>query len=320
MSKRPNISVIVPVYNVEKYLIRCVNSILNQEYHDFELILVDDGSPDQSPQICDNLKLRDSRIQVVHKENGGLSDARNAGLKVARGDYIAFVDSDDVVSKHYLSILYNALSNSECDIAVCSFAKFSKEISYEPIVEEKPEIVSGYEMLNRIYSEDHMEYLQTVVAWNKLYRKSLFDNIHFPKGMIHEDEATTYRLYFKAEKVALVQSKLYFYYQNNEGIMKRKFNVNRLDYLLALRDRYNFYMENGLDGLATKTASLLYTYTVDYASLDKQAVEEYSIFMRELRKIYSSYRKILLKQKFDAKTHLRLLLSKVCWRILTFHF
>lgn len=320
MNKKELISVIVPVYKVEKYLHRCIDSILAQSFSNYEVILVDDGSPDNCPQICDNYAKQDERIKVIHKKNGGLSDARNVGIRNALGKYIAFVDSDDVLSPKYLEYLYNALTDNNCDIAICSFEKFEETVPSKNEIYDKGHIYTGVDMLWRIYSQNHVEYLESTVSWNKLYKKKLFKGICFPKGKIHEDEATTYKLFYKSKRIAVIPCKLYYYYQNNEGIMKRKFNIARLDYLEALYERYCFYKEKRLLNLADFTARLLYTYTVDYASLKENQVEDFQIFYKRLIYLYRLYRRVLLKQKLNVKEKLRILLSYIRFDFLTKHF
>lgn len=320
MNAQELISVIVPVYNVENFLPRCIESILAQTFSNFELILVDDGSPDNCPQLCDRYAEHDKRIRVIHKANGGLSDARNAGLEIARGELIAFVDSDDVVAAQYLEFLYRAIKQNNCDIAVCSYEKFKETVPLNCDSYNNGQIYSGIEMLWRIYSKNHTEYVESTVSWNKLYKRELFESIRFPNGKIHEDEATTYKLYYKAKKVVVIPCKLYFYYQNTEGIMKRKFNVSRLDYLEALYDRYCFYDTREMSELASYTARLLYIFTVDYASLGKNQVEDYVAFRRWLINLYKDYRAVLLKQHFNSREKMRILLSYINFDFLTKHF
>lgn len=320
MNVKGTISVIVPIYNVELFLKRCIDSLLAQTFSDYELILVDDGSPDKCPQICDTYAQRDNRIRVIHKENGGLSDARNAGLEIAEGEFVVFVDSDDVVSPHYLEYLYRAIIEDDCDIAVCGYQMFEENVLVRDLSYDKGYIYSGTEMLWRIYSENHTEYIESVVSWNKLYKKQLFDGIRFPKGKIHEDEATTYRVYCKAQKITVIPCVLYYYYQNTAGIMKRKFNISRLDYLEALRDRYFFFCNKGFLELAAYTAKLLFIFTVDYASLEENQVEDYSAFRKRLRELYKGYRAVLLRQELDGKDKIRILLSYIRFDFLTKRF
>ena len=200
----PVISVIVPIYKVEKYLRECIDSILDQSFSDFELILVDDGSPDHCPQICDDYKQMDNRIIVIHKENGGLSSARNAGLDYVFSNsdskYITFVDSDDYVHKQYLECLLSGINESYAQIVVtkclenvldCSNRNPSK-IPY--LIKDKTEC---FDMLN-------CKNAAIVVAWGKLFSKSIFNNIRFPNGYIHEDEFIVHKIIFGANKICFI--------------------------------------------------------------------------------------------------------------------
>ena len=179
------ISVIVPIYKVEKYLKRCIESIINQTYHNLEIILVDDGSPDKCGEMCEEYSKKDKRIKVIHKENGGLSDARNKGLEIATGKYIGFVDSDDFIDKDMYKVLYNNLKNNNADMSICSIYQFENE---EEIVKgyNKNETVITYnkqEMFNNFYDD----LLRNVVAWNKLYKADIFKDIKYPKGKAVEE-------------------------------------------------------------------------------------------------------------------------------------
>lgn len=245
------VSIVVPIYNVEKMLRRCIESILLQTYDNTEVILVDDGSTDNSGKIADEYKRTNSKINVIHKENGGLSDARNEGIKVAQGEYICFIDSDDFIHKRYVEILLNACEEKSCDIAVCDYISVDdiqaeKIDTGEEVRENSISVYNSIDMLHRLYNET---YASTVVAWNKLYKRSIFENIVYPVGKIHEDEATTYKLLYKADKVAVLDSKLYFYYQNMDSITRKKYNIKRLDILTAVEERREFYKENGLEEL-----------------------------------------------------------------------
>ncbi|MEI7668283.1 MAG: glycosyltransferase family A protein, partial [Erysipelotrichaceae bacterium] len=161
------ISVIVPVYNVEKYIDRCVSSILNQTYKNLDIILVDDGSQDKSGQICDEYALKDNRIKVLHKSNGGLSDARNKGIELSKGEYISFVDSDDTISNNFIDKLYNLCVNYSSDISMCYFKQFTSEISFNREHESRIDIFTNIQMLENLINE---KYVQSTVAWNKLYK------------------------------------------------------------------------------------------------------------------------------------------------------
>lgn len=245
------ISVIVPIYNVENYLENCINSILNQSYTDFELILVDDGSPDNCGKICDDYAKKDSRIKVIHKKNGGLSDARNIGIEAAKGEYISFIDSDDWIHKDFYLTLFNALSSSNSDIAICNFLKVSNDDIKDKIININPPVktLSNLESLNDLYSDNYVNY---IVAWNKLYKANLFKDIRFPVGKIHEDEFTTPKVLFESNKIAIITEELYYYRQTPNSIMNRKFNVANLSFLEAIEDRLKFINEHHLDTIYDK--------------------------------------------------------------------
>lgn len=229
------ISVIVPIYKVEAYLDRCVQSIVNQTYTNLEIILVDDGSPDQCPQMCDTWAKKDARVRVVHKENGGLSDARNAGLSIAGGEYIAFVDSDDAVEPNYLSSLYQAMRQEKADIAECGVLLVGEdgEVLRERCCEEECLAMDRIEALRRLVLEQGV--FQTV--WNKLYRRSVIEGIPFEKGKYHEDEFWTYRVFEQAQRIAVIRKPLYRYLQRSASIMGDGYSLKRLDGLEARAQR-----------------------------------------------------------------------------------
>ena len=232
------ISVIVPIYNVEKYLNKCIESIINQSYSNLEIILVDDGSEDSSGIMCDSYILKDKRIKVIHKENGGLSDARNVGLDKAKGEYIVFIDSDDWIDEKMIEILYNIIKKNNSDISICDyFLAYNEEIQTQ---KEDIEIInlSNIEALKTIYDKDLGVCM--IVAWNKLYKRNLFkDDIRYPYGKIHEDEFTTYKLLYKAEKISYTNQKMY-YYRQRENSITSSFNKKRLDCLEAFDERVKY--------------------------------------------------------------------------------
>lgn len=215
--KNPLVSVIVPIYNVEKYIKKCVESIINQTYKNLEIILVDDGSPDNCPQICDEFALKDSRIKVIHKKNGGLSDARNTGLDIMSGEWVVFVDSDDFVSKYYVENLYFLTQKYNADIAITSYKSFfdtNLEFSSKKITNEKIFLHSSKEAIkNMLYNKYYF-----VSAWRIIYKSTLFSNIRFPKGEIYEDLSTIPLVIFKSDKVAFCSVKDYFYLQRENSI------------------------------------------------------------------------------------------------------
>lgn len=249
MNNACKVSVVVPIYNVEVYLARCIDSILRQTYSNLEIILVDDGATDRSGEIVDRYAGLDNRIIPIHKSNGGLSDARNAGIDVATGEYICFVDSDDLIHPQYVETLLGLCVRNNCDVAQCRFESSSVETFSEDNGTGEVTFYDSMGILNAIYSALNVE---TIVAWNKLYKRELFEQIRYPKGRIHEDEATSYKVFYKAQKVARIDKVLYLYYQNAGSITKKTYSLKRLDILLALEERMQFFKENGLDELYAK--------------------------------------------------------------------
>lgn len=225
----PAISVIVPVYNVEQYLERCVNSILGQTFSEFEIILVDDCSPDSSPLICDELAKKDNRIKVEHlPKNLGLSGARNQGLKIAKGEYVVLIDSDDWVQNNYLQVLVDKAKSTSSEITACFVLWTSKE----------PKELLGFrppQDIDRLFNREEalINVLTTLndiapMATNKLYKTSLFKDVEYPEGVIHEDVLTTYKLVSKVNRVCYTTETTYFYFQSPQSIMRGKFDPKRL--------------------------------------------------------------------------------------------
>lgn len=234
------ISVIIPVYKVEAYLCRCMDSVLDQTYRELEIILVDDGSPDRCPEICEEYARLDPRVRVIHQENAGLSGARNTGIDAATGKWLAFVDSDDYLAPDFLESLYRACVDTGSELSVCRWLY----VRGEALTEEGSgtvETATGREMLERMYGPDGARF---VVAWNKLYRKDLFAGIRYPVGRIHEDEATTYQIYDRVEKAAIVDLTAYGYFINADSIT-RSFSPKRLDWIRAVSERMDFFEQKG---------------------------------------------------------------------------
>ena len=235
----PCISVIVPVYKVESYLERCLVSIVNQSYSNLEILLVDDGSPDSCPRMCDELAGMDGRIKVIHKENGGLSDARNVGIEVATGDYLMFVDSDDYIYPEMCQKLINTAMIENADVVSCNFywTYPDGERRREAMsIEDAPRILDGQKMLFHYFRRSSID---LCVVWNKLYRRELFftdDKIRFPKGRLHEDNAINYLLYYKAKRIAIIPDCHYYYVQRDGSIMQSYNDRNMRDIIACARE------------------------------------------------------------------------------------
>lgn len=224
------ISVIVPIYKVEAYLDKCVQSIVDQTYTDLEIILVDDGSPDRCGDMCEAWAKKDSRIKVIHKENGGLSDARNAGLMIASGSLVSFIDSDDWIKPEFLQTLYDAMQCQNAQIAECAIHLVDEAgnilHSRGPA---QTQLIGKMEALRRLILEDGV--YQTV--WNKLYRRDVIEGVLFEKGKYNEDDFWTYQIFDRIERLALVERPLYNYLQRGGSIMGAGYNPRRLDGLEA---------------------------------------------------------------------------------------
>lgn len=235
------ISVIVPIFKVESFLQRCVESIRNQTYRNIEIILVDDGSPDGCPELCDEYAEKDTRIQVIHKKNGGLSDARNAGINAAKGEYICFVDSDDYIQPTMLECLTSAVEDTGAKLAIVNMRVIDEDGCQIFSLEQSPiqdGFFSAQKLLPKIYQGLGWYY---VVAWNKLYHRSLFAQIRFPVGRIHEDEYIIAQIMWKAQNIVCIDSEEYVYiYQRKGSIMNSRQVQSHCDWLEALYQRFVF--------------------------------------------------------------------------------
>ena len=280
------ISIIVPVYNVEKYLEKCIESIKNQTYKNIEIILVDDGSKDNSGKICDEAEKKDNRIKVIHKTNGGLSDARNAGLKIAKGDLIGFVDSDDYIKEDMFEILYNLVEKYDADISIVSYYEIYKDkliaVKKSNEVEEFNRIEAIKELLidNKIQS----------YAWNKLFKKELFKDLEFPVNKNFEDIATTLLLFEKSNKVVLLQDPKYYYIRRDDSIIGKKNYKTYKDYLDVIYDKYKYldgkYEELDLYNAYNFIINMIWVYTI-IVTFDLEDV------YKEFEKIYQLFEKLI---------------------------
>lgn len=237
------ISVIVPVYNAEPYLEQCINSILRQTFIDFELILIDDGSTDNSGELCDRFAEKDKRILVIHQENRGQAAARNVAVSKAKGKWICFVDSDDCIHYQMLEYLYFAVVNNNVGMGICG------AIEAEHLPVEFNDSLS-YDFDTMIVTEDVLKYFCSDVkywywvVWAKLIRKDIVESVPFEEGRIYEDNAIVFRWLILAKKIAVTNLRMYYYYINYESTSRKKFTVKRLDYLWALEEQLIFYKQH----------------------------------------------------------------------------
>ena len=234
------ISLIIPVYKVEKYLEKCIQSVINQTYENLQIILVDDGSPDNCGKICDEYAKKDHRIEVIHKSNGGLSDARNKGLEIAKGEYIGFVDSDDYIEADMYEVLYNLLKQYNADVSICNFYTVSQgKIS----IKNADNGINEYnriEILKEILLDKNIQ----SYAWNKLYKKELFDEIKYPVGKKYEDIGTTFYLLEKCNKVVVTGKPEYYYINRQDSIVNNVTETTITDYIELIMQRYDYIEEN----------------------------------------------------------------------------
>lgn len=237
--RNTKISVIIPVFRVEAFLQKCVDSIRNQTYKNLEIILVDDGSDDGCPALCDAYAEIDDRIKVIHQKNGGLSAARNSGLEVATGEYIGFVDSDDYIDPFMYECLLDEMRKQDASLGICAFdyvtpagVKLEGEEYESPL---RDGVYDGKELLAKVIEKNGCFY---VTAWNKLYKKEIWDNLRFEDGKVHEDEFVIHKVLLKCRKVAVVSDIFYHYMQNDKSIMHTEYSIKRLDRVEALLNRF----------------------------------------------------------------------------------
>jgi glycosyltransferase involved in cell wall biosynthesis len=238
---KPEISIIVPVYNVEQYLEKCLNSILKQTFTNFELILVNDGSRDKSGFICDKYAVKDSRVKVIHKEYGGVSSARNAGIKLASGNYIGFVDSDDYIEKNMYKMLYHACVDSNSDIAICKLGReINSELTNNDIGKFYIKELNNHEAMRELFTG----ILYRFSLCNKLFKKTMFNNIQFPEGRIHEDLSTTYQLFGNSNKSIYINYIGYIYVKQQNSILTSRFSEKRLDAFIGWDEIMTYMLKN----------------------------------------------------------------------------
>lgn len=229
------VSIIVPCYKVEQYLPICIGSVQSQSYTNWELILVDDGSPDRSGEICEEYARKDGRIKVIHKPNGGQSDARNVGLEAITGDFVAFLDSDDFWHKDFLKIMMELQRQYDADIVQCKWTRGNQTVF--------PEIPITYKAVCKSGSEIMADGLFDVMFWGKIYRKAVVSGIKMPVGSVNEDDWTSWKFCYRAKKFVSSQNKLYYYTFNQEGISAITSRVLDLDFFGAFEEKNHFFKE-----------------------------------------------------------------------------
>lgn len=300
----PEISVIVPVYKVEKYIRKCVDSILAQTFTDFELWLVDDGSPDNCGEICDEYAEKDERVKVIHKKNGGLSDARNAALDVMQGRYVFFVDSDDWISYNALESTYEAVKRTGAKVATGNIVSVNEDGRekdlYSPTQEEK--VLKGEEMLTTLLRPN---------AWNRLYAAELFHDLRYPVGRLYEDVFVYHKILEQIDSMVLTGKSSYYYLVREGSIMNMKYNIKFTDIVDAIYDRAKWLESIGQNALANETRLFVYSQVaVAFAYLDENN-EEHEKRLKEIKNIYDEcYEKLRKSKQIGWKQKIRMFVLK----------
>lgn len=260
------ISVIVPVYNVEQYLERCVDSIINQTYTNLEIILVNDGSTDNSGKLCDELAKKDERIRVIHKENGGLSDARNRGIDESESDLVGFIDSDDYIDSDMYEVLLKNLNDTDADLSMCALYDVYNNTPEAQVTNKETWELSSEQAIKMVMEAK----ILSVTAVNKLYRKSLFSDLKFEVGKIAEDAFIMIKLLDKCEKIVATNEKKYYYVHRENSITTQKFSTKFLNVIEAYEQNSNIILEKypKLKDVAQTRMNWAYFYVLDRLLLD----------------------------------------------------
>lgn len=250
------ISIIIPAYNIEDYIGKCIESVIRQTYENLEIILVDDGASDSTPQICSRYEKKDSRIKIIHQKNGGLSAARNTGIDAAAGEYLYFVDGDDLIHPECIERLCNIIEQEGCDIVQCMTHAFLDESKIHCGLSEQKLIRLNGKQMCRCLMYNSSKSNPTIV-WNKMYKKELFDGIRFPEGMVYEDVATTYRLYWKSKKIVLTNQTMAFYRSKRKNSITHSGHRHFEDQVKAQAIRMEFFRARGEKSLYEQGLYLL---------------------------------------------------------------
>lgn len=292
------ISVIIPVYNVEKYIRKCIESVCGQTYRNLEIILIDDGSPDKSGAICDEYAATDSRIKVIHTENGGVSRARNIGLDMATGKYIGFIDSDDYIKPGMYETLACRMEKEDADTAICGFISVNEEGEVLPDKQipmpANDMVMTREEAVRQLAGSD---YVCFITVTNRLYRKEVFQKIRFPEKKRYEDEYIAHHVLWKCRKVIVLNEPQYYYVHHSDSFMEQEYALIRIDCADAWLERAQFAHENNIDELlAYSCKKAMNLIGVGYQKLDRRR-PEVSEKIKQLRhKTMKFYPKVLFSR------------------------
>lgn len=306
------ISIIVPIHNLEKFLAKCIESVINQTYKELEIILVNDGSKDSSLDICRHYQVLDNRIVVIDKECGGVSDARNAGIAAARGEYIFPLDGDDYILKNTIELLYNAIVDNKADMAVCNYLVETDSYRFETdTCNDSPEwqVLDKQLALEKLVSgKPYYE-----LPWNKLYRRCLFDTVSYPVGKINEDEFVAHEIYGQIHKAVCTRSRLYAYVQHKKSIMAT-YSLKRHDKAEAYRQRFLYLRDNGYSKKLQHSAVFRYlieeynfNYNIRKEDIDSQEKKLVKAYYDDATRVYHNY-----FWKLNPKEHVKIFMIRYC--------
>ena len=296
------VSIIIPIFNVEQYLNRCIASVANQTYRDIQIVLVDDGSTDRSSEICDSWAAKDSRVTVAHQANGGVSVARNHGLDTATGEYILWVDSDDYIAPETVEIMMRAALQNHADMVICDFEKGTDDCyAFDTSAGIPCEQIDNVTALTHIYTDAHSA-LRYAAPWAKLAKRSLYQGIRYPEGKIFEDIYTTHKLLLRCDCIAVLDIPMFYYFQRPDSIMNAAFSMKKLDYLQALVERIAFFKEHSLDDLeCIAYDELLHSLLWEYSrTRDLLHNEEGMTYIKNLFR--ATYRKGHASRRYPGET------------------
>jgi glycosyltransferase involved in cell wall biosynthesis len=304
----PKVSIIVPVYKVEPYIRKCVDSILAQTLTDFELILVDDGSPDNCGEICDEYAQKDSRVKVIHKENGGQATARNAALDIAKGQYVGFVDSDDWIEPDMYELLYGMCIQNDCEIANCSSIiyfknKTVKNGGHALTIHNRQQAMEAM-LEGKLYDE---------VVWTKLIKRNLLEDIRFPVGVAYEDTAFTYKVVHKSNRVSCLGAPKYHYIKRDDSTMDRAIKGIKIDAVLIYEEMYRFIEQNypGLTDLVTLKLANSAMTILNLISFHSHQLEYRSEYYKVVKILNNHFSKTINLKEFPKTVKLLLIATKI---------
>lgn len=268
---KDKVSIVIPIFNVEAYLERCLNSVLAQTWTEWECILINDGSQDNSLVIARKYADKDDRFLLISQENRGLSAARNRGIRKSTGTYICFLDSDDFLAPNFLERMLKCIISNQADVSVCRYSRFGElDIPEKSNTNGSEEVLSSLQAVKKVLvsRERYM-----ITAWGKIYKRELFDYIEYPEGKVHEDEFVTYKIYAKCQKIVAISDKLYYYFVRGNSIMGQ-YTVNRLDILEAFRDSI-FYIQKTIPELYEHVfLNYLFNLAIAYYRVHQSKLDE----------------------------------------------